>query len=57
VDAGSLAYVDDMQLFSSAAGRSAESKYKTLARSWRRRVLGRRASLYFWILFPAALSL
>lgn len=33
------------------AGRSADSKYKGLSKAWRRRVLGRRTNVYFWIIF------
>jgi Nuclease-related domain len=46
-----------MQRFSGAgtAGRSAEAKYKTLASAWRRRLLGRRAPMYFWGIFAVAL--
>ena len=34
-----------------AAGRSATRRYKTLAKAWRQRAFGRRASLYFWTVF------
>lgn len=46
-----------MQLFSGTgtAGRSAEAKYKALASAWRRRLLGRRAPMYFWGVFAVAL--
>jgi Nuclease-related domain len=39
------------------AGRSAERKYKHLARAWRRRVFGRRSALYFWTLYILLLLL
>jgi len=37
------------------AGRSADSKYKGLSKAWRRRVLGRRTSVYFWVIFSLLL--
>jgi hypothetical protein len=39
------------------AGRSAERRYKDLARSWRRRVFGRRFGLYFWTIYALLLVL
>lgn len=38
------------------AGRSAEAKYKALAKGWHRRAFGGRAPIYFWGLFALALS-
>lgn len=37
------------------AGRSATRKYKTVSRAWRHRFFGRRASIYFWVLWVEAL--
>jgi hypothetical protein len=39
------------------AGRSAERKYKAMAKSWRDRRFGRRYSLYFWIGFAVAFGI
>ncbi len=39
------------------AGRSAERRYKRLSRAWRRRVFGRRFSLYFWAIYGLLLIL
>jgi len=39
------------------AGRSAERRYKRLSRAWRRRVFGRRFSVYFWVIYALLLIL
>jgi hypothetical protein len=43
--------VFDLLLNRWQAGRSAERRYKELAKAWRRRMFGRRFNLYFWTVY------